>query len=134
MYTLTVHTTFSAAHNLRHYRGRCERLHGHNYRLEVAVGGAELNELGMLMDFSALSDLVERVVEGLDHQYLNQVPPFDTINPTAENIARHVAGELGSRLPDGAAVRWVACWESDNCAARYTPPAAPGPGSQGGSQ
>jgi len=123
MYELLIETRFCAAHRLRDYEGQCERLHGHNYRVQVLLAGQELNSTGMLLDFKDASAMAEAVVGRLDHQYLNETVPFDSINPTAEQVARHVADGLASKLPRGVEVRAVTCWESDRCAARYLPPA-----------
>ena len=121
MYELTLDTHFCAAHNLRGYEGQCERLHGHNYRVKIVLCGRELDHLGMLMDFKVVKRLARDVIGRLDHQYLNELPPFDTINPSAEHLAKHVADGVAAALPQSVAVRSVTCWESDNCAARYVP-------------
>jgi 6-pyruvoyltetrahydropterin/6-carboxytetrahydropterin synthase len=86
-YTASVIKTFSAAHALRGYKGRCEHLHGHNWKIRVAVSSEKLNEIGMVMDFTEIKALLDTLLQNLDHKYLNEVSPFDTINPTAENIA-----------------------------------------------
>ena len=123
MYELTLQTVFAAAHRLRHYKGKCENLHGHNWRVEVRVAGEELDETGLLLDFGELKALVEEVVGRLDHSYLNELEPFQQANPTTECISRHIAEELAGRLPGGVSVRGVTCWESDRCGATYVPPA-----------
>ena len=127
MYELRVESRFSAAHRLREYAGKCERLHGHNYRVELVLGCGELNRLGMVMDFQDLKDVLGEVVGRIDHQYLNELEPFDTVNPTAEQIARYVCEAAASRLPDGITLRKVTCWESETCAASYAPDRRPGP-------
>ena len=121
MYEVTLETHFSAAHRLRGYQGECEHLHGHNYRVQIVLAGADLDELGMLVDFREARHAADEVVERLDHEFLNEIEPFDTINPTTEQIARHIAGQMASRVPDGVSVREVTCWESEKCAARYLP-------------
>jgi len=121
MFELNVETRFSAAHRLRDYGGKCERLHGHNWRVVVRLGSEGLNELGMVMDFQEVKKLLEGVICRLDHGYLNEVPPFDELNPTTEHIARHIAGELARGLRPGVSVRSVTCWESEGCGATYTP-------------
>lgn len=121
MYELSLQTHFAAAHRLREYEGKCESLHGHNYHVDLVLGGRELNESGMLMDFKEAKAIAGDVVERLDHGYLNETEPFDEINPTTEQIARHIAVEVGRRLPEGIGVRSVTCWESEKCAARYIP-------------
>ena len=88
-YTLKVVTDFAAAHSLRDYPGDCQRLHGHNWKVEVEVTADRLDELGMGLDFKAIRQAARKVGDELDHRYLNEVPPSDRINPTAENIAAH---------------------------------------------
>jgi 6-pyruvoyltetrahydropterin/6-carboxytetrahydropterin synthase len=120
MYELTVVRAFSSAHNIRGYDGACEKLHGHNWRVEVSVRSERLDPLGMVMDFKALKAEAKKALDALDHRYLNEVPPFDRENATAENIARHVFKELSGAL-NGPTVRvsMVRVWESDGAAAAY---------------
>ena len=87
MYQLTKSVTFDAAHLLRDYVGKCANLHGHTYKLEVAIAGEKVDEVGMVYDFYDLKKLMQGVVDQLDHHFINEVPPYDEINPTAENIA-----------------------------------------------
>jgi len=120
MYELTVETWFSAAHNLREYKGKCEALHGHNWKVEVTVTAEKLDSAGMVVDFKILKKETEDLLETLDHKYLNDIPPFDAINVTAENIARFIFEELSGRLNDGnIRVAMVRAWESHNAAAAY---------------
>lgn len=120
MYELKITTSFSAAHNLREYQGKCENLHGHNWRIEVFVTAEKLDRLGMVMDFKTLKTATKDLLETLDHRYLNEIPPFDEINTTAENIARFLYEKLSERLNDGnVRVARVRAWESDNAAAAY---------------
>ncbi len=121
MFELTVQTDFSAAHSLRGYDGACERLHGHNYKVDVVLCGERLGELGMLMDFKEVKTALAEIVGAFDHQFLNDVAPFDTINPSAENIAKVVCDRLAEKVPGGVAVKGVTVWESDRCAATYVP-------------
>jgi 6-pyruvoyltetrahydropterin/6-carboxytetrahydropterin synthase len=120
-YTLKVITDFASAHTLRDYPGACQRLHGHNWKLEVETEGTCLDELGRVIDFKTLKETACSLVSELDHQYLNHIPPFDTVNPTAENIAAYLYRGLGQRLND-ARVRVVAVtlWETDRACVRYT--------------
>jgi 6-pyruvoyltetrahydropterin/6-carboxytetrahydropterin synthase len=120
-YQLTIQTDFAGAHCLRGYEGACERLHGHNYKIDVVVRGERLDRLGMLVDFKVVKRAVGEVVDRFDHQFLNETPPFDAVNPTAENIARVIADGLAERLPDGVAVARVTAWESDRCGATFIP-------------
>ncbi len=120
MYELTVIIGFSAAHNLRGYDGACERLHGHNWRVEVQVKGPELNELEMLVDFSVVKAEAAKVMKYLDHVHLNEIEPFDTMNPSAENIARFIYERLSGALNCAAfSVSLVKVWESEGAAASY---------------
>lgn len=120
MYKLAIDTNFSSAHNLREYGGACERLHGHNWAVRVTVEAEKLDNLGMVLDFKLLKEKTEKVVEGLDHRYLNEVPPFNEKNPTAENLARFIYEELKKALDDGnVRVKTVKVWESDRAAASY---------------
>ncbi|RLA85541.1 MAG: 6-carboxytetrahydropterin synthase QueD [Deltaproteobacteria bacterium] len=119
MYELRVRAWFSAAHNLRQYRGKCEALHGHNYRVEVAVRGKELGAGGMLMDFGDLKAILRDILGNFDHRYLNEVPPFDVQEPSCENIARWISEEVQKRLPPGLKVFEVTVWESEDTASSF---------------
>jgi len=118
-YELFVTGEFSAAHNLRQYRGKCERLHGHNWRIDLTVRGDRLDAEGMLLDFGDLKQILAEVLEPFDHAYLNEVPPFDRLQPSSENLARIVAEAVAGRLPAGVCVAAVSAWESRRCAATY---------------
>ena len=120
MYDLTIETTFSSAHNLRGYEGACENLHGHNWRVTVTVSCAKLDSLGMVVDFKKLKEKTKKVIEGLDHKYLNELPPFAKENATAENISRYIFKEvsLSVNTPDMRVSR-VRVWESENASAEY---------------
>lgn len=119
MYELLVESEFSAAHRLRDYHGACENLHGHNWRVEMAVYGERLDKLGLLMDFRDLKRILNDAVGRLDHVYLNELPDFEKQNPTTENMARMLFEECSRKLPDGVRVRSVTVWESARCCARY---------------
>ncbi len=121
MFELNVESDFSAAHQLRAYRGKCEKLHGHNWRVKLRVAGEDLGDEGMLVDFKELNAWLKRALERLDHAFLNDVPPFDTINPTSENLARYIAESVGANLPPAVRVAQVTVWESDRCSATYRP-------------
>ncbi len=99
MYEIRIKGDFAAAHNLRDVGGKCESLHGHNFTVEVAVESEALDELGMVMDFRLLKDKTRAVLEILDHRYLNEVPPFDRLNPSSENMARHLFEEMERKVP-----------------------------------
>ncbi|OGP18865.1 MAG: 6-carboxytetrahydropterin synthase QueD [Deltaproteobacteria bacterium GWA2_55_10] len=120
MYELTITSCFSSAHNLRGYQGACENLHGHNWKIEVEISAEALDKVGMALDFKSLREKARAVIDRLDHKYLNEVPPFDVENATAENIARHIYGELKKTVNDGnIRVSRVRVWESENAAAAY---------------
>jgi len=119
MYEVTITGHFDAAHALRGYKGKCENLHGHRYQVAVCVAAEKLDEIGLAYDFTELKKaLKERVLSRLDHANLNEVPPFDRINPSTENIARHIYEELKAALPD-VKLRWVRVWESPDAWVTY---------------
>jgi len=125
-YELLVRDHISAAHNLRRYKGKCERLHGHNWRIDLwridlRLAGDGLDEEGMLLDFTRAKRILSEVLDDLDHAYLNDVPPFDEINPSSENLARVIAERVAQRLPAGVRLASVTTWESEGCAATYRP-------------
>jgi 6-pyruvoyltetrahydropterin/6-carboxytetrahydropterin synthase len=123
MFEVSVEEVFPAGHSLRNYHGKCENVHGHNYRVCVTVQGSDLDENGLLVDFAVVKKLVRAVKDRLDHQYLNDLTPFDKINPSAENIARYFYDEVASGLdvPNGAKVSEVKLWETDVTYAIYRP-------------
>jgi 6-pyruvoyltetrahydropterin/6-carboxytetrahydropterin synthase len=122
MYDITVEGEFDAAHALRGYQGKCERLHGHRFRVAVTIQTKELNEIGLAYDFTVLKKHLGEVVGRLDHTSLNETPPFDRINPSSENIASTVYNEVKARL-GMAPVRLtkVEVWESPTSRAEYRP-------------
>jgi 6-pyruvoyltetrahydropterin/6-carboxytetrahydropterin synthase len=123
MFEVTVEQTFAAGHALRNYRGKCENVHGHNYRVRVTVQGNQLDGTGLLVDFLDVNRLISGTVEYLDHQFINDLPPFDDLNPSAENIAKYfyerIAGGLKSEVD--ARVSQVQVWETDTSSAVYRP-------------
>jgi 6-pyruvoyltetrahydropterin/6-carboxytetrahydropterin synthase len=121
MYHLTVHSHFAAAHNLINYKGDCENLHGHNWKVEVTVSARELNSAGLGIDFKTLKKETNRVLDQLDHKYLNELGPFLQDSPSSENIARFLFDQLGQSLDDqNVTVEKVTVWESDYACASYT--------------
>ena len=120
MFEVCVEHTFAAGHALRNYRGKCENVHGHNYRVQVSVAGAELNDVGLLVDFTELKALLRKTSEYLDHQFINDLKPFDQINPSAENIAKFICEEVQKELK-AASVAYVRVWETDTSCAVYRP-------------
>ena len=119
MYELTVEREFSAAHYLREYDGACARMHGHNYRVQITVGGEQLDDAGMLLDFADLKQLCDAVIDQLDHRCLNEIAPFDEINPTSENLARYLYQSVRGGLPDAVSVQRVTVFESARSSATY---------------
>ena len=116
MYKVRVEGVFSSAHNLRGYKGKCEALHGHNWKVEVVVSSEKLDKIGMLMDFKLLKEKLNTILEGLDHKYLNKQKPFDKINPTSENIARYIYDSLKLKIPNLSS---VTVWENNTSSAIY---------------
>ncbi len=124
MYEVSVDETFAAAHNLRGYKGKCENLHGHNYKVRVTLAGKEVDSVGLLYDFVHLKQVIQGVIRSLDHKYLNELSPFDVVNPSAENIARYIYDQTAKELhqvPNGAEVSSITVWETDVTAATYRP-------------
>jgi 6-pyruvoyltetrahydropterin/6-carboxytetrahydropterin synthase len=123
MFEVTIEESFAAGHALRNYHGRCENVHGHNYRCHVTIEGAHLDEIGLLVDFVALKKVVHAVLDRMDHQWLNDFPPFDAINPSAENMAKHIYEQVVEGMKDTAGVRVasVKLWETDLASATYRP-------------
>jgi 6-pyruvoyltetrahydropterin/6-carboxytetrahydropterin synthase len=123
MFEATIEETFAAGHALRNYHGKCENPHGHNYRCELTIRGEQLDEAGLLADFVELKKTLHAVLDRLDHQWLNDVAPFDVLNPSAENMARHIYEEVRDKLVDkpGVRVASVRLWETDTSSAIYFP-------------
>jgi 6-pyruvoyltetrahydropterin/6-carboxytetrahydropterin synthase len=112
MYDLQVKAHFDAAHALHGYPGECRRLHGHTWDVEAVVRGSNLDDIGIVYDFKRLKEDLAAVLDPLDHAYLNDVPPFDRLNPTAENLARYVYERLAERVAGTVSVVEVSVWES----------------------
>ena len=124
MFEVTVEAGFSSGHYLRHYQGKCENPHGHNYKVFVTLVGAELDQAGLLLDFKLLKQVMRPVVERLDHQMINDLPPFNAeLNPSAENLARYFYEQTSEQLRamTGGRVRVKDCtlYETDTSFARY---------------
>ncbi len=119
MYSVRVESSFAAAHFLSHYGGKCERLHGHNYRVRAWANGVSLDEGGMLLDFGALKGALRQAIEGLDHSLLNDRICFEG-DPSAERIARFIFDRLKELMP-GAPLQAVEVFETDTSMARYEP-------------
>ena len=120
-YQLKVITEFASAHTLRDYPGACSRMHGHNWKVETEAVASELDETGMAIDFKRLKQAANEVGETMDHYYLNDLPPFQTVNPTAENIAAYLFREISARVNDDRVrVTAVTLWETERACVRYS--------------
>lgn len=123
MYELKIISQFAAAHQLRGFHGKCEQLHGHNWKIEVCVTGDTLGEDGLLIDFGLIKKETKKVLEELDHRFLNEREPFKEENPSSENIARYIYESLSQTLNnDAIRISRVSAWESDTACATYVKP------------
>ena len=122
MYQIAVEKDFDAAHFLRGYQGKCEALHGHRYRVVVRIAAAGLDDIGLAYDFTVLKQQVDEILSRFDHTCLNDVPPFDKINPSSENIAATIYHELQPRLSGTpVSLSGVEVWESPQQGVTYSP-------------
>ena len=122
MYYLSVEQHFDAAHFLRGYRGKCEALHGHRFVVVIRVKSSELNDIGIAYDFVELKQHLDNILSRFDHTCLNDVPPFDKINPSAENIASTIYNELKLELAQApVSISCVEVWESPQSGVAYSP-------------
>jgi 6-pyruvoyltetrahydropterin/6-carboxytetrahydropterin synthase len=120
-FKMKIVTDFAAAHLLRGYPGPCSRLHGHNWKIEVEVTATRLDKIGMGMDFRDIKAATKEVIDRMDHRHLNELPPFDEINPTAENIAAHIYKQLVEKVNDDrVSVHTVTVWETERACVSYT--------------
>ena len=128
MFEVTVQAGFSSGHYLRNYHGKCENPHGHNYRVLVTLIGETLDEAGLLLDFKLLKQVLRHTVDYLDHQMINDLEPFTTLNPSAENLARYFYQKTATQLHDmtNGRVRVKDCtlYETYTSFARYYEPEA----------
>lgn len=116
MFTVKVEANFSSAHNLRGYHGKCEELHGHNWKVEAAAEKENLDKIGMALDFHDLKKRLNAILEELDHKYLNKIPYFKKANPTSENIAKYIFDKLKAEVPS---LKSVIVWENNVSCAEY---------------
>lgn len=135
MFEVSVDETFSAGHALRGYKGKCENPHGHNYKVRLTVQGPQLDSIGLLFDFVHLKKVLHAVIDGMDHKYLNDQPPFIELNPSAENIAKYLYDEVSRGMKEIAPaaavlaadaknapkIASVTVWETDITSATYHP-------------
>jgi 6-pyruvoyltetrahydropterin/6-carboxytetrahydropterin synthase len=123
MFEVSIEETFAAGHALRGYRGKCENLHGHNYKVRVTLTGDTLDQIGLLYDFKDVKAVTNEVIDRLDHQYLNDLEPFRQMNPSAENMARYIYDEIKALLlksTEGRVqIKHVKIWETDTTTATY---------------
>lgn len=122
MYEISVEQEFDAAHALRGYEGKCENLHGHRFRVAVTIAATTLNDIGLAYDFTVLKKQLGEVLGRFDHTSLNDIHPFDGINPSSENIARTIYDEMKARLSAApVTIKRVEVWESPTSRAEYRP-------------
>ena len=120
MYELMIESQFSAAHQLRGYKGKCEGLHGHNWRIQVTVSSEKLNDVGMAMDFHDLKAMTNEVISSLDHSFLNEVFPFTEKNPSSENIAKWIYDLINKKIKKKQCnMSSVTIWENETSSATY---------------
>jgi 6-pyruvoyltetrahydropterin/6-carboxytetrahydropterin synthase len=121
MFEVMIERNFSSAHQLRGYKGKCENLHGHNYKIEIFARGRELDHIGLLVDFGELKTAADDIVQYLDHRNINELPPFDAeLNPSAENLARYILERVAAQVGDERVqVYKVRCYETPTSVATY---------------
>ena len=120
MYKLLIKSHFDAAHHLPGYPGKCAGLHGHTWKIEVVVEGEKLNEIELVYDFRDLKAQLNKLLNQFDHKYLNEVPPFDKLSPTGENLAKYLFNSLKKELPPEVTLSEVRVWESDDACLTYS--------------
>jgi len=124
MFRVSVEETFSSGHALRGYKGKCENVHGHNYRVQVSIEGPQLDSIGLLVDFTHVKHALRGIIAEIDHQFLNDLEPFRAVNPSAENMAKYFYEQMSARLkemPAGARLTEAVIWETDTACAVYRP-------------
>jgi len=122
VYEVTVEQPFSAAHYLKDYPGKCANVHGHNYRVQVTVEGEPLDQLGMVVEFEVIKQALKPWMDKFDHGFLNEIPPFDMVNPSAENLAKFFYDEVARAIGESTArVCCVRVFETEKCSAAYRP-------------
>lgn len=120
MFKVFKEAEFSAAHSLREYKGRCENMHGHNWKVRLQLCASDLDSLGMVIDFEEVKQVLNKVISKLDHQNLNEIPPFDKLNPTSENIAKYIFEEASGLVnTDRVRIESVIVWEKQSSCAIY---------------
>ena len=120
MYQVCIETHFDSAHQLNGYDGECGKLHGHRWKVQVYVNTDHLDKIGISIDFKDLKTMTHEVIRHFDHNYLNKIPPFDDINPTAEHLAQFIFQEIKNQLPSHTQIAKVTLWESEKYAVSYS--------------
>ena len=118
-YFISVELDFAASHIIHGHPGKCANLHGHNWKVEVTAVATEVNDIGIGIDFCDLKGALKQIIERLDHQHLNDVKPFDQMNPTAENLAKYIYQEMLVLLPSNVSLEHTTLWETDRSRVRY---------------
>ena len=122
MYEVTIIKSFSAAHLLAQIGGKCEELHGHNFKVEVTLAAPDLNESGLLIDFRVIKKWFSVILDQMDHKHLNELPCFAGINPSAENIAKYIYTSMEPKATESQVrIARIKVWESENAAVTYIP-------------
>ena len=120
MYELTIETGFASAHQLRGYKGKCEKVHGHNWKVQVSVTAERLNDIDLAIDFHDLKRIANDIISPLDHAFLNDIFPFTEKNPSSENIAKWIYESMKKKIGDeNLHISAVTVWESDTASASY---------------
>jgi 6-pyruvoyltetrahydropterin/6-carboxytetrahydropterin synthase len=120
MYEIMVESQFAAAHQLRGYKGKCEKLHGHNWKAQIVVAAEKPNEIGLVIDFHELKKITNEILSTLDHSVLNEIFPFTEINPSSENIAKWLYDTIKKKIAYyNVDVSSVTLWESETASATY---------------
>lgn len=123
MHRLTVEDHFDSAHFLRNYIGKCANVHGHMWRVQVCIMGDVLQQNGILADFKILKSILHEFLDKLDHQLINEIKPFDSMNPTAENLAKYIYEQLWGdflKIENIIGIDWVKVWETPACCSEYS--------------
>ena len=119
MYEVIIKTRFAAAHYLRNYKGACEALHGHNWKVDMVVEAAKIDHVGLAIDFGTLREKADKIISRLDHTCLNELDIFKEANPSSENIAKQIFNELKKEIGKAIKLKKVTVWETDDAAASY---------------
>jgi 6-pyruvoyltetrahydropterin/6-carboxytetrahydropterin synthase len=120
MYEVTIIKSFSAAHLLAQIGGKCEELHGHNFKVEVTLAAPNLNESGLLIDFRIVKKWLNEILDQMDHKHLNELPYFAGINPSAENIAKYIYDQMKLKIKEPQVrIARIKVWESENAVVTY---------------